>query len=444
MVSEKPPRRTKQKDEPLTIDIEAEKATAEASAPPADSPAPATPDVAAADKNDIPADANPLPEHGMHEQERDPLSAMSEPEPPVEPATPGEPPARAEDESDAATAANAASTEETWPRAAAERPIQAKSSSGSGLVAAGILGGLIALAGAGALQYGGVLPALGPQPPTPAAVDISPLVARIDQLQARMAEQPAATATTDTSVLEQRIAALEDGSRTGPGSQETQALAEVEAQQTQATEAIAALRNEIAGLKQSLADARATSDARLASMQEKLDAPRQDLSMAKAIAISSLKTAIDRGGPFLGELDTLSGISPDDPVIATLRPFAPMGIPARSELIRRFPGVADAILSAINQPAESANWSERLMASAMSIVKVRPVGNIEGESPEAIVARMEEKLRNGDLRGAAIEWQSLPQPGKTISAEFAKNLEDRVTIETAVNAALANAVDEKS
>lgn len=54
-------------------------------------------------------------------------------------------------------------------------------------------------------------------------------------------------------------------------------------------------------------------------------------------------------------------------------------------------------------------------------MKVRPVGNIEGETPDAMIARMENKLRNGDLQGSALEWNGLPEAAKTASADY-KNL----------------------
>jgi hypothetical protein len=73
-------------------------------------------------------------------------------------------------------------------------------------------------------------------------------------------------------------------------------------------------------------------------------------------------------------------------------------------------------------------------------VKVRPVGNIEGESAEAKIARIEDKLRNGDLKGAALEWDSLPEPAKATSADFKKSLDARVEVEDLVNGTLTRAI----
>lgn len=451
MVSGKPPRRTRQKDEPLTIDLEAEKTAAEA-----DSSAEVTPAASGAQTDT--ATSAPVTE-GLADAPGTGIDPAASAEQTVA-ADQLESPAPHEPETAAAAGEQAAEPQsqmtgdsrdpEPTPRPATED--RKPAGFGTGALVAAIIGGLVALAGAGALQYGGVLPALGPSggtaTPAPSGADLAALSARLDRLQGQFAAAPANGAGSNAALVE-RLNAVEAAVKSGAGqggvqsAANTEALAALKAEQGQATNAIAALRTELATLKQAVADARKAGEARTAELERKVDAPRRDISMAKAIAVSSLKTAIDRGGPFLGELDTLTGISADDPVIGVLKPFAAIGVPARAELIRRFPVIADQIISTVNQPAESANWGDRLMASAMSIVKVRPVGNVEGDTPEAIVARMEEKLRDGDLKGAAIEWQSLPGPAKQVSAEFARNLENRVTIETAVNAALAGAVGDK-
>ena len=80
------------------------------------------------------------------------------------------------------------------------------------------------------------------------------------------------------------------------------------------------------------------------------------------------------------------------------------------------------------------------MASARSLVKVRPVGNVEGETPEAIVARVENKLQNGDLKGAALEWETLPEAGKQPSSDFATKLKNRIEAEERVASALSQTV----
>ena len=124
----------------------------------------------------------------------------------------------------------------------------------------------------------------------------------------------------------------------------------------------------------------------------------------------------------------------------TLGKFAETGVPSRAELIRQVPDVATAIIGAAEKPAENQGWSDRLMESAKSLVTVRPVGNIKGDGVDAIAARFEDKIRNGDLPGAVSEWNSLPETGKMASAAFKQSIEARIKVEDLVGETLSKAI----
>ncbi|MFN7126563.1 MAG: COG4223 family protein [Allorhizobium sp.] len=413
MVSGKPPRRSKATDDPVTIDL-----TAEETATPKE-------DGASDTKSDATASSFVTDEAATN------TAAASDA--PADPWTPAPEPSEATTSAaESETPADITANTET---ASAKEPVR-QSPPTSTLVASGIFGGLVALALAGSMQYAGIVPGIGPEQRTEApAID----TAELDALKAdvaRLAAQPAAPAT-DPAIAE-RIAALET-SVANTNSAPAADAAAVEALKTQlvaAEQAIESLRAEIASNKQALDQ----STTRLTEAERKLEEPRSDVEMARAIALAGLKTAIDRGGPFLSELDALKSVSPGDPAIAALIPLASAGVPSRSDLARDFNQVAEDILAAINQPATGEGWTDRLLASARSLVKVRPVGNVEGETPEAIVARVENKLQNGDLKGAALEWDTLPEAGKQASSEFSTKLKNRIEAEERVAAALSQTV----
>ncbi|KAA3500031.1 hypothetical protein DXM27_18680 [Rhizobium rhizogenes] len=322
-----------------------------------------------------------------------------------------------------ASAARTSTTTSSSGPAKPSTPQQAerKQAATSGLIAAGIVGGLIALAAAGSMQYAGILPSSNSG--RAGSDEIAALKTDITGLRQQLANAPAA----DTSALEQRIAALEGGKGEAP---QVDGLAE------KITALEAALQSE----RSAQASATAELTRRLADAETKINEPRDDIEVARAIASAALKAAIDRGGPFLTELDTLSKVTPDDPAIASLQSFAATGVPSRSELMQKFPDVANAMLSAINQPDPNQGIVQRLTESAFSLVKVRPVGNIEGETPEAMIARMENKLRNGDLQGAALEWNGLPEAARTASADYKKSLDARIEVENLVGGTLNRAI----
>lgn len=421
MVSGKPPRRSKAPDEPVTIDL-----TAEETAAPKDG-VNAEPDPQANVDATVPSSVTDTatPEAAA--------AGTTSTDTPADPWTP------ASDASDAGSPVEdkepvvdtTTKTEEPPAREPARQ-----SPATSTLVASGIFGGLVALALAGSMQYAGLMPGLGPEQRVEApAID----TAELDALKAevaRLASQPA-TPAADPALAE-RIAALET-SVANAGSAPAADAAAVEALKTQlvaAEQAIESLRAEIASNKQAL-DQSAT---RLTEAERKLEEPRSDVEMARAIALAGLKTAIDRGGPFLSELDALKSVSPEDPAVAALTPLASNGVPSRTDLVREFDQVAETILAAVNQTATGEGWTDRLLAGARSLVKVRPVGNVEGETAEAIVARVENKLQNGDLKGASLEWETLPEAGKQASTAFATTLKNRIEAEERVAAALSQTV----
>ena len=422
MVSGKPPRRSKSPNDPVTIDLTADPVAADGTAPPEPTDRLETVESDGVAATDAPSETDHVSSNGPSGSPEDQSAAdyksASDPQPPIEPAP--------------------AATTET-PRG--ERTPPARSGPAlPALIAAGIFGGLVALAGAGSMQYAGYLPAVGRETAPPA--DMSGLSADIEALKTQlsgMADAPPAT-TTDPR-LEERLAALETAvTNQASTAADTAALDGLRQELAQTDAALAALKGEIAGNASALSETETRLTERLTQAEQKLEEPRTDVEMAKAIAITALKSATERGGPFMAELDALASITPDDPAVEQLRPHAATGIASRAELVRKFGDVADAILAAIHQPDPNEGIGQRLLSSALSVVKVRPVGNVEGTSPEAILARMEDKLQNGDLKGAALEWESLPEQGKAVSTDYVSTLKTRIEIETVVGEALATVV----
>ncbi|WP_222334680.1 COG4223 family protein [Rhizobium leguminosarum] len=409
MVSGNPPRHSKSADEPVTIDLDSQEfASAADTEKPVDNDAGEADSTAAADDG-LP----PETEAASHAEDEEKPVMDAEEEEPVAPEPSFTPPP--------------------------EQPAP-KSASTSGLIAAGIVGGLVALLGAGAIQYAGYLP--GSSTPQTTSPETAELAGEIDGLKQTVANLAANPASADDGELAKRVAALETTAK-APAAGAPADAANVEA----LNQKIAELTGQVDQLRSTLAQSseqQTTNGAdiakRLEEAEKKLNEPREDVAVARAIAAAALKAAIDRGGPFLAELDTFAGVAPDDPAVADLRTFAETGIPSRTELVREVPDVATAIVEAVNQPDPNQSWSDRLMSSAKSLVSVRPVGNIEGESVEAIAARMEEKVKSGDLPGASAEWNSLPASGKQASAAFKQSLEARIRVEELVGGALSKAV----
>jgi hypothetical protein len=458
MVSEKPPRHSKSNQEPVTIDLDPKDVTRStddskaAKAAPSEKPA----TNAASDKTAEPPKASAEPPKapassavksgesvGAAQWEKgpnvefsnkgpNPTTASSVPLGKTE--TPGSSnqPKPSDTKPSSAAPTSSAKTDFGTSRSTtsgASAPVSKSSNSGS--VAAGIIGGLIALIGAGSLQYAGYIPGASPAANTGT---IESLRSDIETLKASVASQPQQPAF-DTSAIDGRLNALE----TATAAPASIGVDGVDGLNTQLTN----LQSELAALKTSLSEATTTNAAlteRLTAAEEKINEPRDDIEIARAIAAAALKAAIDRGGPFLTELDTLVQITPEDEQLKSLQPFASTGVPSRAEILKGFPAEADAMLSLLNQPDPNLGLMDRLTQSAMSLVRVRPVGNIAGATPEAIIARVEDKIRSGDLKGASLEWDALPEEAKLASDGYKKSLDARIQVENLVGAAVTRAL----
>jgi hypothetical protein len=407
MEPETPSRRKKAGDEPVTIDLEAVPASVSNEALTADEKAEA----------EIPAAETAATETVTEETVTETVEEKQEP---IEPA-------------------RATYEEPVKEPLRAETPAVPQRSN-AGTLAAGILGGLIALLGAGSLQYGGYLPALGPERAGDTSA-VSALSNEVEALKSRLSE-PATAGTVDLQPIETRIAALEKSSGEGAGAAgaNPESVTKLEGDVTRMATELAALREAIARITEAVTSTESQLTERIAAAEQKLDEPRNDVEMARAVAASALKTAIDRGGPYLAELEAFASISPDDPSVAGLRERAAIGVPSRSDLVRDFQPTAETILDAVHQPEGDQGIFNRLMSSAASAIRVRPVGTVEGDTPEAVVARIETKLQNGDFKGAQIEWQTLPEAGQAAAADYKRKLDERVAVEELIGTVVSGAL----
>jgi hypothetical protein len=411
MVPEQPPRRSKTDKEPVTIDLTAEQSDVVAEP------------VRSNDTDDAVSATEPAEDVSATAEE------PAKPEPTQEP----ESSPSAADEPRYDDPWSAAAQSEPQPATVAPEPESTPaphhrpSPATSTLIAAGIFGGIVALLLAGSMQYAGYLPGATPAPAASNTAGLTSELAELRQEIAALRNRPAAAAAPDAA-LANRVAALETAPRASNGASE---------------QALGALKADLDRLRATVQSA-ATADSGLAQRLDQAEAKLNDRGpeqqVARAVAAAALKAGIDRGGPFETELQTFVTVAGDDPAVADLQKFASAGVPARAELQRDFPRVADAMLEATAQRDPNEGIAGRLLSSAMSVVKVRRVGDVQGETPDAVVARMENALRNGDLQASAREWDALPEPAKAVSRDFKQKLDARIQVENLVGGTLTRAV----
>ncbi|MER9290158.1 phage tail protein [Mesorhizobium sp. M0510] len=337
-------------------------------------------------------------------------------------------------------------------------------------VAAGIIGGVIALVGAGGLQFAGLLGAPG----SGSGVSLDSVNGDIASLKTEIAAlkdvggngDGAAKMVGLSSGLEQvkaDVAALKSAVEKG-GAGDAAGVAALGDKVAQIETAVAALgkagssapvdlgpiKEKLAGLDalvKSAGEATTAQEGRLTALEQsvsqlsgKVEAAAGQPKIALAIAASALKAALERGGPFSAELETLAAISPDAPQLAALRPYAEKGVPTRAEIASQADAAANAMVTAATPVDENAGFVQSLLSSAESLVKVRPIGAVEGAGAPETVGRMEAAVNQGDYAKALSEYETLPEAAKAAGADFAGKLKARIEVETQVDALISGAM----
>lgn len=344
---------------------------------------------------------------------------------------------------------------------------------------AGVAGGVIALALGAGLQFAGLLPS--PSPQTDAGQDpaIPALEAEIEALREQIAALPAPAGgdpalATRLEEAEQRIGALAgeverqradiEALDAAPGEAGVQPdfgpienrIAAIETAiaalggSSSPSEALAAVDEQIAGLRQSLEETRSGQqslggrvdqfETTLSALAERVEEVAEAPATTIIIAASALKSAIDRGQPFGNELETFAALAPDAPEIAELRELSETGVPTRTQIAAESDAAANAMIDAARPVDPDAGIIDRLWASAMDLIQVRPIGMVEGEGVPEIVARLDAAVAAGDYGQAIEEYETLPDTAKAAGETFMARVRARHAADTLIDQALAAAL----
>ncbi len=153
-----------------------------------------------------------------------------------------------------------------------------------------------------------------------------------------------------------------------------------------------------------------------------------------ALELGNLKRTVDRGAAFTTELAEVRRVAGPKLDLTVLERYRDKGVPALTELERDFRKLAFAIVEADAQPA-NAQWADRLLASAKSVVRVRKTDQgAEAQGAEAVVARMETSLKGGRLSDVVGEAGKLSKDAKAPALPWLEKVEARLAVDRAIAA----------
>jgi uroporphyrinogen-III synthase len=165
--------------------------------------------------------------------------------------------------------------------------------------------------------------------------------------------------------------------------------------------------------------------------------------VALMLALEQLREALALSGPFADALDLLDDALGDDPettaLLAPLRAQAASGVASRAALARDFAEVARAVTVGA-AGGEGDGPMSGVLRRFSDLITVRPVGDVPGGDPGAIVARAEHRLAADDLAGAVAELAALDGPAAAAAAGWRARAEARLSVETALSALRARVI----
>ena len=179
----------------------------------------------------------------------------------------------------------------------------------------------------------------------------------------------------------------------------------------------------------------------LARRMELLETDRARLASAaaSALAASALAEASQTSRPFAEELHALSASAPSLD-LGSLTDEAERGAPSRAALAASFPDYAARAASAARAPGESAGVLARIGYALSRVVTLRRVGETSGSGVDAVLARAERQVEDGDIGAALATLEALPPAGKDALGPWRDRAERRARIDRQIAEIRAHAL----
>ena len=151
-----------------------------------------------------------------------------------------------------------------------------------------------------------------------------------------------------------------------------------------------------------------------------------------ALELGNLKRVLNRGGPYAAELAEVKRVTGGSVDFSALEKFQTDGVPTNRQLRDEFSKLAYDIIRADNIKHDATTF-ERLLGSAKSLVRVRRADlPASDSSAEAIVARIEKLLKQGNLSGALEQAKKLSEKSIRPARSWLERVAARANVDRAV------------
>lgn len=174
-----------------------------------------------------------------------------------------------------------------------------------------------------------------------------------------------------------------------------------------------------------------TADPALEGRVSDLEAGQTRLTEAAgaALAVAALSEAAQSSRPFDRELSQVQAVLPASTDVRALRRLAETGAPTRAALAEELEDAASRASVAARDPGEGAGLWARASHALAAIVTVRYVGSTTGTSPDAMLARAQRLMDEGDIEGALQVVDRLPERVRTTLTDWRLRAERRAEVD---------------
>lgn len=229
--------------------------------------------------------------------------------------------------------------------------------------------------------------------PAATPVDLTPLETQLARLEDRVTAIGAGASSADAAALAETITGIETGF-----AELRTALGAIEARSGAVETALGELRGEVE-----------TAQSAISAQNQNFGAANIGPAIRLPLVVSGIESAFANGRPYAAELGGLRTLLPDLAVPGPIVAAADSGLPRPDAVAARLTAAVPEILAGRTGTStgdlgqDAVEWMKGLLA-------IRPVGEIEGDAPEAIVSRLEAAVARRDFTAAAALLAALPAP----------------------------------
>lgn len=233
------------------------------------------------------------------------------------------------------------------------------------------------------------------------------------------AVQPAVDLTpleTELKTLKAQVDAIAAGASGADAGAIAQSLNDLQTNLTSLTTRINGVDQTITALRSDLDTARKTLTDHINAALPNEVGP----AMKLPLILSGLESALENGRPFQDELTALSSVLPDLAVPDPLKAAASAGLTRPDALLQKFEATLPDIMAA--RATNNGDWVQNSVDWAKSLLALRPAEEQQGDSPDAIVSRLEGAMTRHDYTTAVALLDQLPAPMQQAAAPVATDI----------------------